>query len=230
MAEGAPAGLPHLDATVLAPMIDPAKTALVIVDIQNDFAGPSGLLKRVGVDMTQAEAAIDRIEAIIPAARKAGATLAFMRVVTEPETDSDALKALYARKGRPGGQAICRMEDGGADYYRVSPEPGDIEIAKLLYDSFHGTDLEDQLRARGIDTLVMTGIATDCCVDATTRAGFHRGFHVFVVSDACASYEEDLHLGALKVLHKNCALLTTSDALVAAWGGAGTDSVQGAAQ
>ncbi len=226
MAEADPAGLPHLDAASLAPLIGPARTALIVVDIQNDFAGPSGLLKRVGVDMTLAEAAIDRIEAIIPTARKAGATVAFMRVVTEPETDSDALKALYARKGRPGGQAICRTADGGADYYRVSPEPGDIEIAKLLYDSFHGTDLEEQLRARGIDTLVMTGVATDCCVDATTRTGFHRGFHVFVVSDACASYEEELHLGTLKVLHKNCALLTTTDAVIAAW----ASTAQGAPQ
>lgn len=226
MAEPALADLPHLDAAALAPLIDPERTALIVVDIQNDFAGPSGLLKRVGVDMTLAEATIDRIEAIIPVARKAGATLAFMRVVTEPETDSDALKALYARKGRPGGQAICRTEDGGADYYRVAPEPGDIEIAKLLYDSFHGTDLEEHLRARGIDTLLMTGIATDCCVDATARAGFHRGFHIFIVSDACASYEKELHDSSLKVLHKNCALLTTSDALVAAW----SDTQQGSLQ
>lgn len=215
MAEAGVAALPHLDAGALTPLLDPARTALIVVDIQNDFAGPSGLLKRVGVDMALPSAAIDRIEELIPAARSAGATIAFMRVVTTPETDSDALKALYARKGRPGGQAICRADDGGADYYRVSPQPGDIEIAKLLFDSFHGTDLEAQLRARGIDTLLMTGVATDCCVDTTARAAFHRGFHVFIVSDACASYEQDLHDATLKVLHKNCALLTTADAVLA---------------
>lgn len=209
--------MPHVDATALATMIPPAKTALVVVDIQTDFAAPTGLLGRHGVDLAPAEAAIDRIEALIAAARDAGATVAFMRVVTQPETDSDALKTLYARRGMPGGHAICRVTDGGADYYRIAPQAGDIEIEKLLFDSFHGTDLDAQLRARGIETVVMTGLSTDCCVDQTARSAFHHGFHVFVASDACAAYEPGLHEGTLTVLNKNCALLTTSDAVIGAW-------------
>ncbi|AJP71296.1 cysteine hydrolase family protein [Sphingomonas hengshuiensis] len=212
-----PVGLPHLDAAAVKDMLPPARTALVVVDIQTDFAAPHGLIARYGVDMAPAEAAIDRIEALIAAARAAGATVAFMRVVTRPETDSDALRTLYARRGTPGGQAICRVADGGADYYRVAPQPGDIEIEKLMFDSFHGTDLDAQLRARGIETVVMTGLSTDCCVDQTARAAFHHGYHVFVASDACAAYEPDLHSGTLNVLQKNCALLTTSDAVIAAW-------------
>ena len=209
--------LPHVDPDALPGMIAPDRTALVVVDIQQDFAGPDGLLGRIGVDLSEAEAVIDRIEALTPVARKAGVTLAYMRVVTSEETDSDALKAFHARRGEPGGQAICRTEDGGADYYRVQPQPGDIEIEKLLYDSFHGTDLEQQLRDRGIDTLVITGLSSDCCVDQTARAAFHRNFHVFLVSDACAAYEPGLHEASLNVLSKNCALLTTSEAVKRAW-------------
>lgn len=202
--------LPHVSPADLADMLDPAKTALVVVDIQKDFAAPDGLLGRVGVDLTDAEAVIDRIEEITPLARAAGMTLAYMRVVTTPESDSDALKAFHTRRGDPGGQAICRTDDGGSDYYRVTPAPGDIEIEKLLYDSFHGTDLEQQLRGRGIDTLVITGLSTDCCVDQTARAAFHRNFNVFLVTDACGAYEAGLHQSSLNVLSKNCALLTTS--------------------
>ena len=201
----------------LAEMIAPARTALIVIDIQKDFAAPDGLLGRVGVDLSPAEAAIDRIEALIAAARGAGATIGFMRVVTSEATDPVALKTLMARRGTPGGEAICRTEDGGADYYRVAPQPGDIEIDKLLFNSFHNTDLDAQLRARGIDTLVVTGISTDCCVDATVRDAFHRDYHVFVVSDACAAYEAELHSGTLRVLEKNCAMLTTTDAVAAAW-------------
>jgi len=211
------ADLPHVSAAELADMLPPERTALVVVDIQTDFAAPFGLLGRVGADMATIEPAIDRIEALIAAAREAGATVAFMRVVTRPETDPQALKTLMARKGTPGGEALCRVDDGGADYYRVVPQPGDIEIEKLLFNSFHGTDLDAQLRARGIDTLVMTGVSTDCCVDQTARDAFHRDYHVFVVSDACAAYEPDLHSGTLNVLQKNCALLVTSDAIEAAW-------------
>ncbi|MGE4306834.1 MAG: cysteine hydrolase family protein [Novosphingobium sp.] len=211
------ADLPHVDAGALKDMLPPAKTALVVVDIQTDFAAPHGLVGSFGADMTTVEAAIDRIEELIAAARKAGAHVAFMRVVTRPETDTEALKTLMVRRGSPGGEGICRAEGGGADYYRVTPEPGDIEIEKLMYDSFHGTDLDEQLKARGIDTLVMTGVSTDCCVDSTARTAFHNGYNVFVVSDACAAYEPDLHSGTLNVLQKNLALLATSDAVAGVW-------------
>ncbi|WP_157216332.1 cysteine hydrolase family protein [Flavisphingomonas formosensis] len=217
MSEAVLAELPHLDAQAIAPMIVPEKTALIVVDIQTDFASPAGLLGRHGVDMSVAEPALDNIDRLIAAARKAGAEVAFMRVVTSPETDSNALKTLYERRGMPGGQGICRTDDGGADYYRVKPEPGDIEIEKLMFDSFHGTDLDEQLRGRGIETLVITGISTDCCVDSTARAAFHRDYHVFVVSDACAAFGDDLHYGALNALQKNVAFLVTSDAVIGAW-------------
>ncbi|WP_448658433.1 cysteine hydrolase family protein [Sphingomonas sp. CJ99] len=209
--------LPHVDGGALAAMLDPATTALIVVDVQTDFASPDGLLGRVGVDLSSVPPALARIQALIAAARAAGATIAFMRVVTRPETDSDALKTLMVRKGMPGGEAICRIEDGGADYFGVAPEPGDIEIDKLLYNSFHGTDLDDQLRARGIDTLVMTGFSTDCCVDQTARAAFHFGYHVFIVSDATAAYDPALHASALNILYKNCALLVTADDVLSAW-------------
>lgn len=201
----------------LAQMLRPESTALIVVDIQKDFAAPDGLLGRAGVDLAPAEAAIDRIEPLIAAARAAGAAVGFMRVVTTPESDSNALRTLMRRRGEPGGEAICRAGDGGADYYRLRPRPGDIEIEKRLYNSFHGTDLDAQLRARGIDTLVMTGLSTDCCVDATARDAFHRDYHVFVARDACAAYEPGLHEAALHGLELNCALLVDSASVVAAW-------------
>lgn len=198
-------------------MIQPARTALVIVDIQIDFAAPEGLLGCLGVDLTDAAAAIRRCERLVAAARRAGATVALMRVVTRPETDSRALRNLMARRGRAGSEAICRADDIGSCYYRIFPEPGDIEIQKVLYDSFHGTDFDAQLRARGVDTLVVCGLSTDCCVDSTARAAFHRDYDVFVVSDACAAYEPGLHESSLNAMEKNCVLLTTTGAVEAAW-------------
>ena len=208
--------LPHT--TALGDMIAPERTALVVVDIQVDFASKDGLIGRHGTDMSTAEAAVGRIEELIAAARKAHATVAFMRVMTRPETDSNALKTWMARRGTPGQEGICRIGSGGEDYYRVTPEPGDIEIEKRAYSSFHGTDLDKQLRDRGIDTLVITGISTDCCVDSTTRDAFHHDYHTFVVSDACATFEESLHTGTLNALQLHCSLLTTTEAVVAAWG------------
>jgi nicotinamidase-related amidase len=198
-------------------MIAPDRTALIVVDVQVDFASADGLIGRHGTDMMPAEHAIDRIEELIAAARKAGATVGFMRVMTRPETDSSALKTWMVRRGTPGSEGICRVGSGGEDYYRVHPDPGDIEVGKLAYSSFHGTDLEEQLRARGIDTLVMTGLTTDCCVDSTTRDAFHRDFHTFVVSDACASFDPALHTHTLDALSQHTSLLVTTDAVVTAW-------------
>jgi len=205
--------------TIAAPgaMIAPKRTALVVVDIQVDFASPAGVLGRIGLDMSAGEAAIDRIEALIAAARRAGVTVAFLRVMTRPETDSNALKTWMARRGTPDSAGICRIGSGGEDYYRVQPLPGDIEVGKLAYSGFHGTDFAQQLRARGIDTLVMTGISTDCCVDSTTRDAFHHDFHTFVVPDACATFDPALHEGTLNALSQHTSLLVESAAVIAAW-------------
>jgi nicotinamidase-related amidase len=206
----------------LAEMIAPVRTALVVVDVQVDFCAVGGALGRAGVDLAMVEPAIDRIEALIAVARASGATVCFLRCITTPETDSAALETWYARRGMAGEQGICRVGDRGCDYYRLSPQTDDIEIEKLLYSGFHGTDLDARLKARGVDTLVMTGFTTECCVDNTARDGFHHGYHVFVVADACGAYEPALHDGPLDVLAKTCALVVDSDAVTAAWAGATT--------
>jgi nicotinamidase-related amidase len=209
---------PLVDAEALPPMIAPSRTALVVIDIQEDFMSPAGVAGKWGIDFDALEPPLQNCETLIAAARAKGVTLAYARVVTRPETDSDALKALHHRKGHgPAAVAMCREGTSGADYYRVKPEPGDIEIRKPLYSSFVGTDFDEQLRARGIDTLVVVGFTTDCCVDCTVRDAFHRNYDVFVVTDACAAYEEALHIGALNGLSKNCALLTDTAAVLAAW-------------
>lgn len=210
--------LPHVDPAALQEMIDPSRTAFVVIDVQQDFAGPAGAMGRMGLDLSGIEPAIDRIQSLIAAARAVGAQVAFARVVTRPETDSTALRLLSARKGRPpDAVGICRADSEGAAYYRVAPEPGDLEVQKRLFDSFHETTFDADLRQRGIDTLVVAGFTTDCCVDATARAAFHRNYNVFVVSDACDSYDPDLHRWALKALQKNVALLADTASVLAAW-------------
>lgn len=209
---------PPVDPAELPAMIPPSRTALVVIDVQEDFVSPNGAAGHWGIDLGILEPALKNVDALIAAARVAKVPLVFARVVTRPETDSPALLRLHLRKGHPPDSvAICRAGTSGAAYYRVRPEPGDIEIEKALYSSFVGTDLDAQLRARGIDTLVIIGFTTDCCVDCTARDAFHRNYDVFVVGDACAAYEADLHLGALNALTKNCALLTDTKAVIGAW-------------
>jgi len=205
-----------LTAAELAGMIESRRTALFIIDIQRDFAASDGFSGKVGDDLSTMEPAIDAVLSIIPAARKAGLKLVFMRVVTRDETDPAVLLRLMERRGRAGGAALCRAGTPGVDYYRVAPEPGDIQIEKIRFDSFIGTTLDEQLRAHGIETIIVTGVSTDCCVDSTARSAFQRDYDVFVVADACAAGSPHLHAGALAALEKNVALLVKSQDVIAA--------------
>jgi nicotinamidase-related amidase len=209
---------PLVDPAQLPAMIAPTKTALVIIDVQEDFVSPTGAAGHWGIDMSIFDAPLAKIEQLIAAARANSVAQVYVRVVTREDTDPNALKLLHARKGRPPeALAICRAGTPGADFYRIAPEAEDIRIDKILYSSFVGTDLDERLKAQGVDTLVVVGFTTECCVDSTVRDAFHRDYSVFVVADACAAYEEALHYGALNALSKNCALLTDSASVLAAW-------------
>jgi nicotinamidase-related amidase len=210
--------LPHVAPAELAGMIPPPRTALLVIDAQVDFASPNGALARAGADLSGMPPALAWIDSVIAAARAAGAPVAFARVMTTPGSDPPALLRLNARKGAAhDALAVCREGEPGSDYYGVTPHPGDIEVSKRLYNAFHDTDLEAQLRQRGVETLLVAGFATHCCVDATVRDAFHRGFDVFVISDATAAYAADTHWATLAALRESCALIVDSESALGAW-------------
>ncbi|MFT4248104.1 MAG: isochorismatase family cysteine hydrolase [Pseudomonas sp.] len=205
--------------TALAALIAPARTALVAIDVQNDFASPHGALARAGMDMAPLAGAQRNLERLLPAARAAGAGVVLARVLTRADTDGKALKRFYRLRGYPDeALAICREGSAGADYYRIAARPGDIQVEKRLYSCFHGTDLEMRLRARGIDTLVLCGFTSECCVESTARSAFERDFGVLVVADASASHDPELHRSALRSLSQHCALLVETEAVLECWG------------
>ncbi|MFS3135484.1 cysteine hydrolase family protein [Gluconacetobacter sacchari] len=201
----------------LAQAIAPVRAALLVIDIQNDFGAPGFAMAQAGMDLPPVEAAITRTEALLAAARAAGVACGFVRVVTRPETDTRALKRFMARQGMPEAMAICRHGTEGAAYYRVAPRAGDIEIEKTLYSAFVGTDLEVRLHAAGIETVVLCGLTTDCCVDSTARDAFHKDFDVFIARDACAAFDSRTHENALAILAAHSATPVSTDDIIAAW-------------
>jgi len=203
--------------------IAPERTALVIVDMQVDFAAPEGVIGQMGVDMSVLTPALAAAERLARAARAAGAPVVFVGLFTSPETDSPMWRERMARRGGdPDVESdLCRAGEAGSDFYGPKPLDGELVIEKTRYSAFVGTDLEQRLRARGVDTLVLCGLTTECCVDCTARDAFHADFHVFVPADACAAYEVDVHEAALKVMGLNFAILTDTDAVVGAWAGQG---------
>ncbi|WP_411675558.1 cysteine hydrolase [Caulobacter segnis] len=202
----------------LAVWIAPSRTAVVVIDIQVDFASPEGALGQY-VDMAAVQPAVAAAERLVGAARAAGTPVVFVGLFTAPETDSPSWKERMRRRGGdPDNEsALCRVGDPGSDFYGPKPLPGEVVVQKARYSGFVGTDLDARLKDLGVDTLIAAGLTTECCVDSTVRDAFSLDYHVFVAADACAAYEADIHAASLKVMELNSAILTDTAAIAAAW-------------
>src|SRR4051812_28524777 len=195
--------------------ISPARTALVLIDMQVDFALPDGALGRQGFDMAAPQAAVKKAQSLTETARRAGVAIVFLRLILRPEDDTPAQREYHARRGQ-GDTALCAEGTRGALFVGPTPQAGDYVVSKTRYSGFTATRLEESLRAMGRDTVVLAGLTTECCVAATAWDAFERDFQVFIAADAVAAYQPDLHEGALKALNLNCAQLFSSAEIAAA--------------
>ncbi|CAN5226093.1 cysteine hydrolase [soil metagenome] len=202
----------------LAAWIAPVRTAVLVIDMQVDFAAPDGALA-AHVDMTVVAPALEAAGQLVAAARQAGVPVVFIGLVTTEAGDSTAWnERLRRRGGNPDIDAqLCRAGTRGASFYGPQPLPGEAVIHKTRYSGFFKTGLEHALDRLGVDTLVVAGLTTECCIDNTVQDAFHRDYHVFIATDACAAYELDIHEVSLKVMELNSALLTDTLAIARAW-------------
>jgi ureidoacrylate peracid hydrolase len=203
----------------LADWIKPSRTALVIIDIQVDFALPEGVLGQAGLDMAVVAPAVAKAAELADLARKAGTPVVFVGLQTQAALDSPAWKERMRRRGSNPDEesAVCRAGERGAEFVGPTPLPGELVIGKIRYSSFFDTPLHAGLKALGVDTLLVCGLTTECCVDCTVRDAYHLDYQVYIATDACGAYETEVHEAALKNLELNCATLVTTDEVATAW-------------
>lgn len=199
-----------------ADWIAPKRTALLVIDCQVDFGGTDGEMARRGADMTAPEAALEKVQILVEAARKAGVAVVFVRLITNPAAESSVIREARARQGQDGPD-LCVEGTRGADFVGPQPLPGEKIISKNRYSAFAHTGLADQLHAGGVDTLVLAGLTTECCVASSAWDGFEQDFHLVIAADACAAYEKDLHSQALKALSSSGAVVADTAELVRLW-------------
>jgi ureidoacrylate peracid hydrolase len=199
-------------------MIDRLKrgrTALIVIDMQNDFCHADGALGRRGIDMTAIQAMAPRLVRFIAALGPVEVPVLYTQTQHDEWTDGRAWKA----RQQSDTAALCRTGSWGAEFYAVSPAPDQRVVVKHRYDAFTGTDLDLILRAREIETLLLTGVATNVCVETTARAAFCLGYRVVMVGDCLAGTSEGEHRAALGTLERyfdaHCA---DSDSVVAMFG------------
>jgi len=175
--------------------IDPAHTAVVVVDMQNAYSTEGGYVDLAGFDISGARATIANIKKTLDAARTNGVLVVYFQNGWDKDYveaggpgspnwhKSNALKTMRARPELQG-QLLAK---GGWDYAIVDelkPQPGDILVPKTRYSGFFNTNMDSVLRARGIRNLVFVGIATNVCVESSLRDAFHLEYFGVMLEDA----------------------------------------------
>jgi ureidoacrylate peracid hydrolase len=189
--------------------IPAASTALLVVDMQNDFCHPDGGCAKAGVfpyDTTMIEAMTPVLMAAVEAARRRGVKVIWIRTEYGDSTNSPG----WIRRGAGKPLIICRPGTWGGDWYRVAPKD-DFVVTKHRYSGFLHTALETILRVQGISTVAIAGVTTQVCVETTARDAFMRDFQVAVLSDCTASGDRDMHVASLRVLgtHFGSVMIST---------------------
>jgi ureidoacrylate peracid hydrolase len=203
-------------------VLDPRRTAVLAVDFQHDFCSPGGFFDRSGHDVGPCSAAAEHAAAAIDAARAAGATIVFtMTVRTEPPPHRlRPSRRPREREGAEPGTLGQEMYAPGAwgTSLVLEPAPGDVVIEKDRQSPFHRTSLEAELRGRGIDTVAVCGVTTNCCVDCTVRDAHVRDLDVVLLSDCVGAFaaERHLHDATLQNTERFFGLVMPADAFLAA--------------
>ena len=174
---------------------DPATAAFVVIDMQRDFVEPGGFGESLGNDVSLLQRVVPPLQRALAAARDAGLTVVHTREGHLPDlSDLPAAKlgrgspTLRIGDVGPNGRVLVRGEYGHDIVDELAPLPGELVVDKPGKGSFHGTDLQEELAARGITSLVVTGVTTEVCVHTTVREANDRGYECLVLSDCVGSY------------------------------------------
>jgi nicotinamidase-related amidase len=201
---------------------DPQRSALVVVDMQNDFVREGAPL-----EVPDARATIMPINNLIAAWRSIGRPVVFTRFQAG---ENPSLLWTWSRQihapvncCKIGFRRFYPDVQGERECIAVIDEldcrPGDFQIDKFWYGSFFRTNLKDVLSAHGADAIVVTGTVTQICVEDTVRQAFHEGFKVIVAEDGVSSFAPDLHAATLKNVAMKFGVVARSDEIIALAGG-----------
>lgn len=200
----------------------PHHTALLIIDMQKDFCLDGYATSQAGRPLDAARAIIPTLQDLLSAARTAGVLVCHVGFWTLERHRSDTAPWLAQRRRATYASDRIAMEcSEGAEFIpQLAPEPGEPVIHKHRYSAFKGTNLDTVLRARGIRSVVPTGVSTNVCVESTLRDAFETGHYTALPRDGCASWNQELHEATLKTANARFGLVCDSADLIKAWKGA----------
>jgi nicotinamidase-related amidase len=210
-------------------LVEPSHTALLLIDIQNDFCTPGGTFDQGGYDVAFYDPMIGRTRRLLDAARHAGVLPIFIQNTTLKNhmSDSPAQVRFRVRLSRDDEPSLQYTEDGTWGHQFVdalAPTTDEITIKKFRSSAFVATPLDLLLRSNGIDTVCISGCTTEGCVESTARDGMFLDYYVVVVPDCVESDTREQH-DASMTLMKNRFDIVASTSIIGAWAAASTAKV-----
>ena len=203
-------------ALTLEERVDPSHGMLMVVDMQNDFCHPDGAAGKRGRDMGFVQNMIPRLIRLVEKAREHSFPICFVRSSGNQWTNSPVWTEF-----KNAELLACAEGSWGAKFHAgLEPRPDEMVVTKHRYSAFIGTDLDMLLRARGVKSLLMTGVGTGMCVFHTLTVGFMLDYYITLVEDCAATtYGPQAHNEAVELVKKHYGRVASSGEIGAIWAG-----------
>jgi nicotinamidase-related amidase len=178
--------------------INPATTAVVLIEYQNEFVSEGGVLHGAVSPVMDKTGMLAKTVSFVDAARAAGVTIMHAPITFAPGYGELSKHPYGILKGVVDGNAFVKGTWGAAIMDDLAPADGDILIeGKRGLDTFASTNLDFILRGRGIDTVILGGFLTNCCVESTMRSAYENGYRVITLTDCMAATSPEEHDNAI---------------------------------
>jgi nicotinamidase-related amidase len=178
--------------------LDPATTAVVLIEYQNEFTTEGGALHGAVAEVMGTTNMLANTKDVVDAARAAGATIMHAPITFAAGYNELSKHPYGILKGVVDGSAFVKGTWGAAIVDGLSPQDGDIVIeGKRGLDTFASTNLDFILRSKGIKTIILGGFLTNCCVESTMRTGYENGYQVITLTDCTAATSVAEHENAI---------------------------------
>jgi ureidoacrylate peracid hydrolase len=220
-----PARVVTIDARPEAISLDTARTAVIVVDMQNDFGSEGGMLQRVGLDVSPIQAAVAPTAKVLETARKEGIKVIYLKMAFKPDL-SDAGSADSVNRVRhlrlnvgksvpaPNGKEsrILIRDTWNTDILaELTPKAEDIVLYKTRFSGFHNTELDAVLKRLEIKHLILTGCLTSVCVESTARDAMFRDYLPVVLADCTGEAKQLTDEGSLMRIERFFGWVSKSD-------------------
>jgi nicotinamidase-related amidase len=195
-------------------VLNPDWCAVLPIDLQNDFMSPEGAVAKGGADVSAMVDLAPKCIAFMDAARELGVRIVHIRIVDLPNGESDS-PAWLRSKGLIAGVSDFAVEGTwGAEFVEgCEPRPGELVVTKHRSSAFTGTNLNQLLRACGVQTVVVIGEQTPGCVEATYRDAAYHDYYNVLVEDCIAARDPALHAASVQIQKARHDVLMADEAL-----------------